>query len=355
MDRTARPKLIIFRLGSIGDTVVALPCFHAVARRYPDHERILFANSPDSARASPVESVLEGSGLIHGAVHYPVHGGQARRALDLVARLRRIGARTLIYMAPRTSSLQVWRDVIFFRLAGIRTIVGAPFSADQRNCRIDSGSGELEYEAERTARALGIPVDLSPSNRCLSLLPAELTRAAELLAPLPPDFSAVAVSPGAKIPRKDWGEANWSTLLDLMQLRTPPVALVLIGAADERPLTERLAQRWRGPCINLCGALSPRETAAVLGRCGLLVCHDGGSMHLAASQGTPCVALFGDYNRPRQWYPYGEQHRVLHCGSGIAGISVGAVVQTIAAALAALPGAAQPPASGRERLRLVER
>lgn len=48
--------------------------------------------------------------------------------------------------------------------------------------------------------------------------------------------------------------------------------------------------------------------------------HDSGPMHLAASTGTPCVAIFGNYNMPRQWYPFGDQHRIIHNLAGLQAI-----------------------------------
>jgi ADP-heptose:LPS heptosyltransferase len=81
--------------------------------------------------------------------------------------------------------------------------------------------------------------------------------------------------------------------------------------------------------LNLSGTLTPRETAAALRRCRLLVCHDSGPMHLAATQQTRCVALFGNYNRPRKWYPWGSGHRVIYEPRGVREISVQRVADEI--------------------------
>jgi len=64
--------------------------------------------------------------------------------------------------------------------------------------------------------------------------------------------------------------------------------------------------------INLCGQLTPRESAAVFARSRIFIGHDSGPMHLAAAVNTPCVAIFAARNIPRVWFPYGEQHRVLY-------------------------------------------
>jgi ADP-heptose:LPS heptosyltransferase len=64
--------------------------------------------------------------------------------------------------------------------------------------------------------------------------------------------------------------------------------------------------------VNLCGDLTPRESAAVFARAEIFVGHDSGPMHLAAAVQTPCVAIFSARNKPRVWFPYGRQHRVVY-------------------------------------------
>ncbi len=34
-------SIVIYRLGSLGDTIVALPCFRRIAQSFPQAERIL--------------------------------------------------------------------------------------------------------------------------------------------------------------------------------------------------------------------------------------------------------------------------------------------------------------------------
>jgi heptosyltransferase-2 len=45
--------------------------------------------------------------------------------------------------------------------------------------------------------------------------------------------------------------------------------------------------------LNACGALSLRESAALIGRARVLVTNDSAPLHLAQAMGTPTVALFG--------------------------------------------------------------
>ena len=337
-------SLVIFRIGSIGDTVVAMPCFHAIARAFPRHRRILLTNAVDSVRASSVESILDGTGLIHETLYFPSGRGKLSHSVALSRQLRQLSAAALVYLAPRTTGLQVYRDLLFFRTAGIRNVIGAPVGIGARECHIDPANGELEHEAERLARILSprIAVDLRTPAWDLCLSPAERRTAAERLSGLLGWRPILAVAPGARVPAKDWGEQRWDALIGLLQVRLPAVSLLFVGAPDERPLAERLGRRWSGVKLNLCGELTPRESAAVLGQCNLLLCHDSGPMHLAASQGTRCVALFGNFNRPRQWFPYGSDHIVIYEAAGVRNISVERVADSVESAMHSLRESVTP-------------
>lgn len=334
-----RDCLLIFRLGSIGDTVVALPCFHAIAHAFPTHRRVLLTNALTSIRASSAESVLAGTGLIDEAIYYPAGDSHLKSAIALNRVLRDLRPVMLIYLAERLSAHAVYRDLIFFKAAGIPRIAGAPWTRKLRNCDVDPATLELEHEAARLARTLKhvAPVSLSPPHWDLRLSPAELARADEVLRPACGSHSLLAIAPGAKIAAKNWGPQNWTALLESLAADCPETTLVIVGAPDEHAIGAEVSRRWDGRVLNLCGALTPRETAGVLRRCRLLVCHDSGPMHLAASQQTRCIALFGNLNRPRQWYPFGSGHHVIQEPRGIREIGVQRVAEKIRAALMRAP------------------
>jgi heptosyltransferase-3 len=94
----------------------------------------------------------------------------------------------------------------------------------------------------------------------------------------------------------------------------------MTGAAVDAGPSEAVAAGWRegaakvrgGVVINLCGVLSPRESAAVFAQADVFLGHDSGPMHLAAAVQTPCVAIFSGRGKPRVWFPYGSRHRVLY-------------------------------------------
>ena len=310
--------VVIFRLGSLGDSIVALPCFHLVERAFPLARRVVLTNSPVSPKAPSLRAVLGGSNLFHESLDYPPGLGNLRDAVALLMKLRQLKSSTLIYLAPRPRLRDVMRDLAFFRLVGFSKIIGAPLTKDHR-LRTDRSTGYVEPEAERLARSIAEIGNVDLADRSfwdLRITREERVKAAELLSSHGANCF-LALSAGGKVQSKDWGDQNWDYLIANVSARWPRLGLVLVGSEHERDRLQSLSRRWAGPMINAAGLLSPRETAAVLQKAAAFVGHDLGPMHLAAAVGTICVGVFGEGNAPRRWHPYGRGHRILHNMAGV--------------------------------------
>jgi heptosyltransferase-3 len=341
--------IIIFRIGSLGDTVVALPCFHQIARLFSNSRRLVVTDVPASRKAASVESILGKSGLIDGVIYFPPAPRRIRDFLNLRTQIRATEPKMLIYIADRDLP-RTLRDVCFFRSCGIKHIVGAPFTRDLRFPRIDPETGYAERESVRLTRCLAplgvIELD-DPGFWDLCLQPDEVSVADRKLAPVK-GRNFVAINIGGKVESKDWGQENWTALLRLMMIRYSGSALVFVGSADEFDRSVELAAVWPGPTLNLCGCLAPRESAAAMKRAMLFVGHDSGPMHLAAAAGVPCVALFGNFNMPKWWHPMGEGHRIIHNMQGVRAISADEVYAAICSIVAKAEQASSSSAGARE-------
>jgi heptosyltransferase-3 len=307
-------RVLIYRLGSLGDTVVALPCFHAIARAYPDAERCLLGNIPVHSKAPAAFAVLEGSGLVHGFMRYPIGTRSLPELMTLQREIRAFRPQVLIYLTPRRSAGDAMRDAAFLKLCGVSKIIGLPLAREARENRVDPVTGDCEPEAERLARlmhSLG-PIDLNDrANWDLGLTLDEHKRAVEVLEPVQ-GRQLLACCVGTKMQAKDWGGKNWRSVLDALATELPHYGLALIGAKEESTASEAAAAAWAGRYVNLCGRLTPRESAAVLSRARIFLGHDSGPMHLAATVGTACVAVFPARNKPRIWFPWGDQHEIVY-------------------------------------------
>ena len=296
-------KILVYRLGSLGDTVIALPCFHLIRKMYPQGKIIILTNEPVSGKAAPALAILENSGLCDGAASYPVGTRNFSELKQVRQTIRQIQPDVLINLAAGRGLLKSVRDYLFFRSCGIKNIIGTPWG--HRDLQVGQTSdGQFEPESQRLALRLAYLGTVDLSNRRfwdLKLTQEERSQAAEILPLNAQNF--VAVSVGTKVPVKDWGEDNWEKLLVLLSAKLPDTTLVFLGAADESERSEKLSRVWAGHYLNFCGKISPRVSAAILERCRLFIGHDSGPAHLAGAAGTPTVGLFSWFNPPGQWFP----------------------------------------------------
>jgi len=327
--KAAARRVLIYRLGSLGDMVVALPALHLVERAFPNAERRLLTNVPVSSKAAPAEGVLGGSGLVQDFVRYPLGTRSVWHLARLWWTLVRWRPQVVVYLAGARGVAVARRDARFFRLFGARRLVGVPLTEamQQNTYGAERAAGyvaglfevDLEPEAARLVRCLaelGEADVEEPASWDLRLSDVEREAAASAIGEDALRLRPIAVSVGTKVQAKDWGRDNWRALLARVAEQSPGRALLLVGAGEEADASEFAAGGWRerggGPVVNLCGRLSPRESAAALARAEIFLGHDSGPMHLAAAVGTPCVAVFAARNLPRQWFPVGRQHRVVY-------------------------------------------
>jgi len=309
-------RLLIFRPGSLGDTVVALPSLRLIARTFPAAERWIITNRPVTPVSVPVRDLLEGSGLVSGYVEadYALVRSKFIVRWDLWRRIRDWRPDLLIYIPGRRSLKEVCREWLFFKSCGIRRILGAPFKASLRENRWESHVRQFEHEASRLARCLGAlgPARLEDSESwSLALKQSEFASASSALGTLSAK-ALIICSVGTAVEVKDWGSANWREFFLRLPSITPGLGLALIGAGDEFALSESVREKWTGPSINLCGRLKIREIAALMRFGRMYIGHDSGPMHLAAAAGLPCVAIFASRELPGVWFPYGSQHKVIY-------------------------------------------
>jgi ADP-heptose:LPS heptosyltransferase len=312
-------RVLIYRLGSLGDTIVSLPSLHLVKRAFPRAERRLLTNFPVARKAAAAQTILEGSGLIDGYLRYTVGLRHLNKLLQLRREIRAWKPDVLVYLMPERGWQTARRDAVFFKLCGIERIIGLPLARELRESQYQTATGLMEPEASRLARCLAELGDVDvrdAANWDLHLSDSEHMVARTMLEAMD-GRSFISFSLGTKMPTNDWGNANWSELLRQMARMYPGYGLVAVGAASEFDRCLQVMSGWKsepcaGPTLNLCGQLQPRESAAVVAGAKLFVGHDSGPMHMASAVQTPLVAVFSARNLPGVWFPLSKQSSAIY-------------------------------------------
>ena len=305
--------LIIHTHGGMGDLLLSSVLAEALHRCYPDCRITFWAQARFAA-------LLD---------HHPFV--DARLELDPAAPLRE-NARILraghydTVLIPWSVSRHAWLTW----LAGIPTRVGQggrltysflfthPVKVRSRQGDVTSHWTDIQLDY---ARILGcdVPPDLLP---VVITTPAEKETAATHLHEL--GFSGdrpvcgLHICKGLAVDENRW---PLDRFVDIAAgLLRQGFDVILTGTANEQPLTSQVVARaqamlqadTRGRLIDLAGACSLRETAALIERMNVFICPDTGTGHLAAALGVPVVSIFpvrSDISE--RWRPAIDPHRVI--------------------------------------------
>ena len=93
-------RILVFRIGSIGDFVISLPCLHLICKKYWNDEIVLLANEPLAEQEIPADSILQGSGLVDKFINYPANIRNLSNLRALRTAIQQCAPELLLYLAP---------------------------------------------------------------------------------------------------------------------------------------------------------------------------------------------------------------------------------------------------------------
>jgi ADP-heptose:LPS heptosyltransferase len=267
-------------------------------------------------------NVLPEKGLFDDWLSYPtdldkLHTISTFIKLFFEIRLQNFDA--LFYLTTRNRSVkQVKRDVLFFRAAGIKKIIGTEYLL--KNLLDENVSRPLPIVESETDFLLNcLNFEHFKFNDSKSLKPdLKLTVKEnsdgetwlqENCGKYYTNNKLLAIAPSGKWESKIWFEDSFSKVVQNL-IESKDVFPIVFGGEEDREKGNRLITKW-GRGSNAAGALNIRQAAAALSKCRMYLGNDTGTMHLAASVGVPCVAVFSAIDWDGRWLPYGDNHIVF--------------------------------------------
>jgi lipopolysaccharide heptosyltransferase II len=120
----------------------------------------------------------------------------------------------------------------------------------------------------------------------------------------------LGLCPGAEYgPAKRWFPENFAAVIRQVAT-TCDCEWVVLGTEKDAGIADEILHEFHGQHRNMIGRTTLGQLIAELRGCDLLLTNDTGTMHLAASVGTPTVSIFGS-TEPALTGPLGDGHRVL--------------------------------------------
>lgn len=286
-------RVLVIRLRSIGDTVLATPSLFALKRFLPDVQVDILVEdwvAPLLMDHPHVDNVIE---LKRGGMSARMAAARALRAAryDVVYNLH--GGTTATFLTRATGARH---------RVGFKTYQYAKLHTVLAPSPLLLWGQQKTHSVEQQLALLGwtgVPVSDRPRTR-LGIAPEAAGSVIERLAAAGlGDRKIALIHPAAAFATKRWATKNFARVAEYLAERG--YAPVAIAALHEAEIIDELVNEASVPILAL--DLSLPEVSALASRAQIFVGNDSGIAHIAAAVGTPAVVIFGSSNIAH-WRPW---------------------------------------------------
>lgn len=102
--------------------------------------------------------------------------------------------------------------------------------------------------------------------------------------------------------RKQWPVHRYANLANQITAQFQ-AKIILLGDYNEVPLCNQVSSLMKTDPLMACGDTTISRFAAIIKNCRLVICNDGGPLHIAVSQGVRNISIFGPVD-PQVYGPY---------------------------------------------------
>lgn len=314
--------ILVIRRDNIGDLLCTTPMISRLRTAFSEARIDALVNSynaPVLLGNPDLDHVYYYTKAKHRAEGQTVIGVHLAR-LKLMLALRR-ARYDRIYLAGDGN---IERQLKLARWLGAREIIGfrPAQGAVPRGLNCPVSRLETGHEVERCWTLLGDAFAAErPAPMTLHPLPEQAQSVRARLAELPAGISSdplVAVHVSArKVPQR-WPAASFAALMRALHAEFGARFMLFWSPGDEdnphHPGDDRKAAEIMAAVADLPVLPYPtvrlEELTGGLSACSLMVCSDGGAMHMGAALGLPVVCFFGNSDAAR-WYPWAVPHRIV--------------------------------------------
>lgn len=320
-------RILVIRRDNIGDLLCTTPMLHALRRRYPSAHIAVLANSynaPVLANNPDVDRVHAYTKAKHADTLRPLCWWREWR----LYRALRAGRFDLIIHANPVPHPRTARLVRYLR-APYR--LGVTLGDDRAyNIAVHPDAIPRAHHVVQV-QALLTPLGITDRPGPMTLVPSLTDH---------PDRRAHSIRIGVHLssrkPCNRWPAASYEHLIGHLLDSGMGVTLLWAPGSQKDPrhpgddeFAETLGRRF-GERIELAPTVSLEDLINRIAGVDLMVCPDGGAMHIAAALRKPTVALFGCTDA-HTWGPWQVTHETLEGRGSAANISPERVVAAVQA------------------------
>jgi lipopolysaccharide heptosyltransferase II len=287
-------RILVIRPGGLGDAALTCPMLRALRAGFPGARLDVLVEARNAA-------VFGMAGTVDGVHRYDQNPLTVRR------RLRRVAYDIVVDTEQYHHLSTIFGNSLRPRyLCGFATLGRARFQT--HSVAYSEDTYEARSFLDLASALLGSACAFDADHPFIDVAPADVDWATGTLAAAAAR-PVVAITPAASGHTRIWPAQHYAQVAAWLQARGHYV--VLLGGADAVDAAHEIeATAGSDGLLNLAGATSLAQSAALLRLSRLSISADTGVLHLAYGVGTPTVSLFGS-GLHRKWGPPGRQHRIV--------------------------------------------
>ena len=286
-------RILIIRIGSLGETVLITPVIRALRGKFPD---AYIACMSDPKRTDLVSANPNLNEVI------PYQWSVPKLIYSMVKRSFQMA----VVLQP------TFRLVLHTFLARIPFRVGFKTnSGRQRLLHLAVPNNINQHETTRYLNVVrGLGIDTESDEPEMFVDQKTQVWANQFLADtkLDSERPLIGLNPGAGAAFRRWSKKRFAAVANLLYEMYNAQICITAGPQEAALPNEVAALIVSEPAI--IKDKTTMQLAAILQKCNLFITNDTGPMHLSTAVKTPTVALFGASN-PLQWGPIWPQHKVI--------------------------------------------
>jgi heptosyltransferase-1 len=301
-------RILIIKLGSIGDVVHTLPALADLKRAFPDSEIDWLVESKPRA-------ILDGNRRLHEVIEVDTQRWRRKPDLDSIRELWKVISKLRARSYDLAFDFQgLWKSAAFGYLSGARQLIGfdrhalkesgSHFFYDTRIAPCPQAVHVIDLYKELLR---GVQVEPGPYQFDLAAAAGDESYVEEQLASRRiEDF--LILNPGGGWETKNWAPDNYARLHSRLSTETGLKSVLTWGPGEELLVSQVCRACSGSQPITFPTTLT--QFIALVKRARLFIGGDTGPLHIAAACRTPIVGIFGPTD-PRRNGPFSPSDIVV--------------------------------------------
>jgi ADP-heptose:LPS heptosyltransferase len=317
IDKNNIKNILIIRRNNIGDMICAIPILRSIRREFPEAHLTVLADSTNSG-------IVEGASFIDRLLVYKkgrgIYGNkyfgcwrlfrQNKTEYDLTIALK-IGFSSTLSLITLLSGTGLRMGCMPIKWHPFQYCYNLPVRGWKKWKSMQTVNAFFEFirAGGIESRVEDISIEIAPASR-------ERVRAF-LKVNVPADNKVIIFNISNNKPENTWPIERFKEIADVLSGQYKATCIITSAPSDREKAME-LSKDINNAFY--CETPEIMDFAALAADADLLICGEGGAMHVGSGVHTTTISLWGKL-RPVKWTPYGKKQFVLKKGEHVNSIS----------------------------------